>query len=802
MDKQRRPCTLDEAKQEFRENIKKLGSSFVTYFFILDTKGAVLRKKIIQFSLFSIWAIFSLILLYGTGFATLLGKSFQYLLTFPPPAENPFIELTNLIIVKIGPMSTYFFIIVLAPLLLAYRAAIKYLADIYELNDEEIAAKFIWQAAFASQYDSISIVEGEIAEKDKNSPIVRIGGPGVINVDLCSAVLFEKPNGRPHVIGPVYKPPPKKLKGSEKLLSDFKKKMPKPKNPSSGANALEGFERFRYAKNLHDEALLPIEIKSRTRDGIPVVAKDVRLVYSIWRGEPSEEEKKAIYSYRKEAIPSFFYDASCTVSDIIKGGCTISPVDPMQGIVSAALSSFISQHSLSEFLTSVGEPEKKSLKKRAQKYQNEKDQLDKTSSPPVDFSDEKFSVPDFSPRHEANPLFTEFAEEFSIKNRKKGVTLQWLGTGIWIVPEDILDKNQKEHYELDKKNHKDGSEKNFEKTEVKERNNELLRLVRKTPLGSAMIISAPNSYRENIIREMLSDYIGLIKNAINFLDSHTKKSATHQKKFWTAIRKISRLLTNGETKTPEQPNVISQENKKKVIATSTEKLGDEDKTHFHITIPVDMDVLESPETLTEPLNKKHIEQLKEFNNIFNENCESDNLNSTKEPEYENFDVVIPAFEIFGEATAGSEGGALAKKGEAVAFKRSIQQNFDEGIYKIHFIDKSQKNIRRIGNKIYGWFKVKGESMNNLIPTPIEPGDYVLFEKIQSSDLLKNKIIIASETIALDLEPTIMVKLLWQSPEKDHWLISASKDKELNKLIKLTSLMTIEGRVVAIAKPKN
>ncbi len=519
MDK-RRPCDLSEAKQEFRENVKKLRGSLSTYFFILDTKGAGVRKKTIQLTLFIAWSMLSLILLYKTGFVSLLGKSFQYLLVSPPPPDNPIIELVNLLVKEIGPMTAFFFTIILAPFLLAYHAAVQYLSDIYELEDQDIAAKFIWQAAFASEYDSISIVEGKIADKDQNSPIIRIGGPGIINVDLCSAALFEKPNGRPHVIGPVYKPPFKKLKSTEKLFSDLKKKMPKTEKPSIDEKVIEGFERFRFAKNLHDEALVPIEVASRTRDGIPVIAKDVRLVYSIWRGNPSDEELKAIYPYRKEAIPSFFYDASCTVSSIHKGRCTISPIDPMQGIVSAALGSFISQHSLSEFLTSAGEPEKEYLKKRAQEYQDEKDQLDRIPQKTLDFSDNKFSIPDFSPRSEANPLFTEFADEFSINNRKKGVVLYWLGTGTWVVPvETVINKN-KEAQKLTKENVKNGSPKSLNKTEDKAKRDELLRLIRQVPLQAAKFSYASSSLRETLIRETLENYIELIKNAWLIADTY------------------------------------------------------------------------------------------------------------------------------------------------------------------------------------------------------------------------------------------------------------------------------------------
>lgn len=519
MDK-RRPCTLSEAKEEFRGNIKKLWGSLANYFFILDIKGAASRKTTLQLVLFIVWAVLSLFLLYGSGFAGLLGKSFQYLLTSPPPTENPLVKLFSLLMIEIGPMTVYFLIIVLVPFLLAYQAAAKYLADIYELEDQKIAEKFIWQAAFANQYDSISIVDGEIAEKDENSPIVQIGGPGIINVDLCSAALFERANGRPHVIGPVYKPPQKKLKPTEKLISDIKKKIPKSKKPPDNKNIIGGFERFRYAKNLHDEALAPIEVNSRTRDGIPVIAKDVRLFYSIWRGNPSAEELKAIYPYRKEAIPSFFYAASCTVSSIQKGGCTISPVDPMPGSVSGALSSFISQRSLSEFLTSVGEPEKEALRNRAQEYQNEKDKLDRTQPKTLDFSDEKFKAPDFSPRKQSNPLFAEFAEEFSINNRKKGVVLYWLGTGTWVVPANAVNEKNKDAQKLAKENAKNGSQKSLNNIESSAKREEFLRLVRLMPLQATKIIFAPNSLRESVVTEMLQSYMELIKSAHQIVDAY------------------------------------------------------------------------------------------------------------------------------------------------------------------------------------------------------------------------------------------------------------------------------------------
>ena len=79
-----------------------------------------------------------------------------------------------------------------------------------------------------------------------------------VEIELDSAALFEKPDGRPHVIGPTVK----------------------------GNVTLEGFERFRRVIDLRDQYTdpqKPVDVRSRSLDGIPVETKDVQFVYSIWR---------------------------------------------------------------------------------------------------------------------------------------------------------------------------------------------------------------------------------------------------------------------------------------------------------------------------------------------------------------------------------------------------------------------------------------------------------------------------------------------------------------------------------------
>jgi hypothetical protein len=109
---------------------------------------------------------------------------------------------------------------------LAYRAAAIYLDDIFNLKNIRVAERFVRQSAFGSRYDSIEILNGEVAARDQNSPMFLIGGPGKVRVYLENAALFEKIGGDPRVIAPTSGP------------------------AGDGAQILDGFERLRLVVDL------------------------------------------------------------------------------------------------------------------------------------------------------------------------------------------------------------------------------------------------------------------------------------------------------------------------------------------------------------------------------------------------------------------------------------------------------------------------------------------------------------------------------------------------------------------------
>jgi len=208
-----------------------------------------------------------------------------------------------------------------------FRGAATYLDDIFELQDAGVAARFISQAAFASSYNTITIRDAGIAPQDANSPIYRIGGPGMVRVNLENAALFERYDGSPHVIG-----------------------------PSQGRGLLEGFERLREVFDLRDQ-VENLEVVGRTKDGIPVTAKDIRVVFSVYRGQPAAaqdrpKELQQPYPFTEKALENLVYNQS-------NRPWTITAKNAIQ----SQIRRFISDHTLSEFLAQVTTQEMTALQK-------------------------------------------------------------------------------------------------------------------------------------------------------------------------------------------------------------------------------------------------------------------------------------------------------------------------------------------------------------------------------------------------------------------------------------------------------
>lgn len=376
------------------------------------------------------------------------------------------------------PRILQYFPVFLAPFFIALQSAGMYLADVFELEDVSVARHFISAVALSGSNETVRIKHGEIADEHQDSPAYLIGGPAKVLVELDSVALFERADGTPHVIGPTG-------------------------NKPGGKETLEGFERFRQALDIRDHHVILRDqdersraVFSRSRDGVPIKATDVRLTFSIFRGENSESSAETPYPYDEKAIEQIVYNAASRVTPELPNPSTFefSWINNMIGLIRGRLGRFMGEHNLAEYLASIGLPEIEKVRLREEQISQQMKELTRSDDPAGQNEDKK--PPEFQARYKIKNLFAQFTEGFSGQARKGGVELHWIGVGTWESPVDVVPDKHLEAWLLTQDNLKADSPQAMnaiEKIEIAEKMKEL---ILKVPLGIFDEITNPKYYKK------------------------------------------------------------------------------------------------------------------------------------------------------------------------------------------------------------------------------------------------------------------------------------------------------------------
>jgi hypothetical protein len=282
--------------------------------------------------------------------------------------------------------------------------------------------------------------------------------------------LFEKPDGTPHVIGPT---------GKE----------------AGGRATLDGFERFRQAidirdqyVDLRDQDTKSQSVKGRSRDGIPITATDVRLMFSVYRGEtPKNTDRDRFpYPFSKEAIEQIVYKASSKVTpdNPNPSAYEFSWISNMIGLIRSTLGSFMSERKLSDYLASIGRPEVERAQKSEEAIAEQVRRL--TQETTQEEKGKEAKPPEFTPRYKITNLFSEFAEGFTKSAQSNGVELHWIGVGTWKTPPeiDVVSEKHFEAWQLSQKNLREGSENAMKGAENNAMLERLESLIKSVPLNA------------------------------------------------------------------------------------------------------------------------------------------------------------------------------------------------------------------------------------------------------------------------------------------------------------------------------
>ncbi len=401
----------------FRELLKRIGNGVLNRVFALNTKGSNQRRNMITL-LFLLIGLLATLPSHGAEWRDNLRNLFATLLTNQAALAQAVTQFGLFLFRAFtDPATLRLLPVFYLPFTLSLYFASKYLADIFEIEDVNIARKFVSEVALMGGDNELRLSAAKVDDKivDK-SPITQIGGPGYVTVELDTALLVEKPDGRCRVIGPTY----------------------------SGKAVLNGFERIREMIDLRDQVPDSFEIFGRSRDGIPIGISDVRVVFSIFRDTKTPTVKEP-HPFTTDSIKAIVYGKANRVTDgppIHRQWYRSSGeplwVTPMKSLIGRELSLFIARRDLGEYLASIGTPEKEA----AQKLENEIARKTRELSGPGG-SIKKAAVPpepSFSPRSQLSGQFNalnEFARNFNREQQKRGVQAQWVGVGTWKMPPGI-----------------------------------------------------------------------------------------------------------------------------------------------------------------------------------------------------------------------------------------------------------------------------------------------------------------------------------------------------------------------------
>ncbi len=336
---------------------------------------------------------------------------------------------------------------------LSKKMAAKYLDDVYELNNEDLASEFLEEVTFGSGHERITIKEGRIPEKDERSPLILIGGPGDIQVNLDSVALLEKVDGEPEVIFPRNKA--WKLGRFERIREIGK---------------FDEVGKREYAIiNLRDQFISGLSVKARTKDGIPIEALGIKVIFSLLRRQQAADEKVQgdAYLFDENAVQALIYNQTTITPPLAPPGVNFPWDTTVVPLVISELEDLITSRTLSEILASISQKEVDYAANNDQTIAQMR--IEMTGQQTVVSERTGAPVPNFESRSRITAQF--FNKAFKDKAAKLGVSVEWIDIGTWQLPNNLILDKHKEAWNLSRENEKkrgmvERSGKRFEMKEI------------------------------------------------------------------------------------------------------------------------------------------------------------------------------------------------------------------------------------------------------------------------------------------------------------------------------------------------
>lgn len=361
-----------------------------------------------------------------------------------------------------------------------------YLGDVFE-RSASVGRKFVFQAAFATRYDRINLREGTVASEDQESPMVEIGGPGAVVVELDTAVLVEGPYGY------------RVIPSGDSQENRY-------------GIILDGFERIRRGVLLTDREDTQKIIWARTREGVPVNVEDIHYRYSIFRNKQAASEVIP-YPFDEQAVVSQVYKQSRPAKSVSETADWKTPLPrPIFTPVARQISEFISSHSIGEILANIGDPELDAMSRREENIEVTSQHIAGTNGQGTT-KVLALEPGRYVPRSDLTNRFND--ERFKQIAQGIGFQINWIGVGTWVLPSSSILANHVDAWRLSRENFERGDEENLMRLQDDARLQESMRLLQER-IGK--FSQAQAEHEENpraVIGELLADYHELLLSGLD-----------------------------------------------------------------------------------------------------------------------------------------------------------------------------------------------------------------------------------------------------------------------------------------------
>ena len=205
--------------------------------------------------------------------------------------------------------------------------------------------------------------------------------------------------------------------------------------------------------NLRDQFVSGLSVKTRTKDGIPIEAQDIKVLFSLLRRQQTEDDKVQgdASLFDEKAVQALVYNQTIiTPVPSTPSGINFPWDTTIIPLIITELEKLITSHTLSEILASISQKEIDLASNNDQTIAQMRVEL--TGQQTIAGSKKEASAPNFKSRSKITAQF--FDKSFKEKAAKLGVAVEWIDIGTWQLPSNLILDKHKEAWNLSHENAK------------------------------------------------------------------------------------------------------------------------------------------------------------------------------------------------------------------------------------------------------------------------------------------------------------------------------------------------------------